>query len=221
MIHPSFVPSATPPHPVAAGVFRRVLAVIVAATAVAAFAEQPAAVVVPAVVFDGFGLDDFTGAGSIAAALRKAAPQPDDDAVPLDIVVRGPTGSQAMSEMLATEIRSRIESLGFSAGVVATPDVIHEGLATWVGGVRVESAHETGREVLELRTSLTQAHESGVFGIELGPRIERRLRRGAVLFLDGKAEAKALKSIETGAWSLPGTSNDAMVGVTARTGLSR
>ena len=60
-----------------------------------------------------------------------------------------------------------------------------------------------------------------MFGIEVGPRIERRLRRGAVLFLDGKAEATALRSAETGEWSLPGSSVDGMVGVAARTGLKR
>ena len=43
----------------------------------------------------------------------------------------------------------------------------------------------------------------------------------AVLFLDGKAEAQAFKSVETGSWTLPGDTSDATVGVTARTGLKR
>jgi hypothetical protein len=81
--------------------------------------------------------------------------------------------------------------LDVSAGVVATPDVVHEGLTRWIGGVKLASDHDAGREVIELRTTLTQAETTGVFGIELGPRIERRLRRGAVVFLDGKAEARA------------------------------
>lgn len=141
--------------------------------------------------------------------------------MPLDIIVRGPGASGASSERLATELRSRISVLDVSAGVVATPDVVHEGLTRWIGGLKLESDHDAGREVLELRTTLTQAQTMGVFGIELGPRIERRLRRGAVLFLDGKAQAQAFKSAETGTWSLPGDTSDAMVGVTARTGLQR
>jgi hypothetical protein len=61
-----------------------------------------------------------------------------------------------------------------------------------------------------------------MLGIEVGPRIERRLGRGMLFFIDGKAEARALRSPETGWWALPGTSTaDGMVGVTARTGLVR
>lgn len=183
--------------------------------------NPPSPVDLPPIVFEGFGLGDFRGAGSIAGALRQAIPDADAPTLPLDVIVRGPTGNGAAAEQLATELRSRISALDISAGVVATPDVIHDGLTTWIGGVRLESDHDAGRELLELRTSLTQTQETGVFGIELGPRIERRLRRGAVVFLDGKAEARALKSAETGVWSLPGNSNDAMVGVTARTGLRR
>ena len=63
---------------------------------------------------------------------------------------------------------------------------------------------------------------AGLLGIEVGPRIERRFRRGLTLFIDGKAEARALRSQETGWWSLPGTTTaDGMVGVTARTGIVR
>lgn len=198
------------------------LSCVIAGLMVAAVAraDQPVPAA-PPVVFEGFGLGDFEASGSIAAALRGAVAESDSDGPPLDVVVRGPTGRQAVAEQLAAEIRSRIDDLGFSAGLVTTPDVIHEGPAVWVGGMQLESAHGEGRELLELRTSVSQVQQSGVLGIELGPRIERRLKRGAVLFLDGKAEAKALKSIETGVWSLPGVSDDATVGVTARTGLSR
>ena len=141
--------------------------------------------------------------------------------ISLDVVVRGPSGPVVSTEQLATEIRSRIEALDLSAGVVATPGSIHDGLSTLIGGMRLHTDHTAGSEALELRTSLTQNSERGVFGIEVGPRIERRLRRGAVLFLDGKAEATALRSAETGEWSLPGSSVDGMVGVAARTGLKR
>ena len=78
-----------------------------------------------------------------------------------------------------------------------------------------------GLDVLELRTSLTPARQAGVLGVEVGPRIERRLRRGAVLFFDGKAEAKTQRSVETGGWLLPGEAAEGMVGVAARTGLTR
>ena len=199
----------------------RLSMVIAACLAATAVAEQPAPIEMPPVVFEGFGLGDFKGPGSIAGAMRRAVPSTDASALPLDIVVRGPGGSGGSSERLATELRSRISVLDVSAGVVATPDVVHEGLTRWIGGVKLASDHDAGREVLELRTTLTQAETTGVFGIELGPRIERRLRRGAVVFLDGKAEARAFKSPETGTWTLPGDSSAAMVGVTARTGLKR
>lgn len=197
---------------------------IVACLAATAVAEPPAPIAMPPVVFEGFGLGDFKGPGSIAGAMRRAVPSTDAPALPLDIIVRGPggsSGSGAPSEPLATELRSRISVLDVSAGVVATPDVMHEGLTRWIGGLKLESDHDAGREVLELRTTLTQAQTTGVFGIELGPRIERRLRRGAVLFLDGKAQAQAFKSAETGTWTLPGDTSDAVVGVTARTGFQR
>jgi hypothetical protein len=184
-------------------------------------AEPPALIEMPPVVFEGFGLGDFKGPGSIAGTMRRAVPSAEASALPLDIVVRGPSGAGDSSERLATELRSRVSALDVSAGVVATPAVVHEGLTRWIGGMKVQSDHDAGREVIELRTSLTQSETMGVFGIELGPRIERRLRRGAVLFLDGKAQAQAFKSAETGTWTLPGDTSNAVVGVTARTGLQR
>jgi hypothetical protein len=87
--------------------------------------------------------------------------------------------------------------------------------------VAVASEHAAGRDILELRTSLTQARQAGVLGVEVGPRIERRLRRGAVLFLDGKAEARTQRSLETGSWLVPGSAAEGTVGVAARTGLTR
>ena len=103
--------------------------VMIAACSVAtAVAESPAPIEMPPVVFEGFGLGDFRGPGSIAGAMRRAVPAADAPAIPLDIVVRGPGGAGGSSERLATEIRSRISVLDVSAGVVATPDVVHEGL---------------------------------------------------------------------------------------------
>jgi hypothetical protein len=195
--------------------------VMVAGFAGTVVAEPPTLIEMPPVVFEGFGLGDFKGPGSIAGTMRRAVPSAETSALPLDIVVRGPSGAGDSAERLATELRSRVSVLDVSAGVVATPDVVHEGLTRWIGGMKLQSDHDTGREVIELRTSLTQSETTGVLGIELGPRIERRLRRGAVLFLDGKAEARAFKSVETGIWTLPGDTSDAVVGVTARTGLKR
>lgn len=200
------------------------LAGLAACAAVDGRAETPAngpAVSLPPVVFEGFGFGEFTGSGSLAAAVRGAVQRDGSAALPLDIMVRGPTGRDAVAEQLATEIRSRIEQLDVSAGVVTTRTSIHDGFAAWTGGVAMASEHATGRDILELRTSLTQAQQSGVLGIEVGPRIERRLRRGAVLFLDGKAEARTQRSVETGGWLLPSEAAQGMVGVAARTGLTR
>ena len=76
--------------------------------------------------------------------------------------------------------------------------------------------------MIEFRTFLLSTDVKDVVRIQVGPRIERRLRRGAILFFDGKAEAQAKQSAETGIWSLPGgNTRDTMVGVTARTGIRR
>ena len=90
------------------------------------------------------------------------------------------------------------------------------------GRIGMKAEHEKGSEGIELRTLVGRRNEAGLLGIEVGPRIERRLRRGMMFFIDGKAEARALRGQDTGWWALPGTSAaDGMVGVTARTGLVR
>jgi hypothetical protein len=108
----------------------------------------------------------------------------------------------------------------------ADPTVIQDGPAKWVGGLGVSSDHELGREVLELKTSLGRSQKAGILGVEIGPRIERRLRGGMLIFLDGKAQAQARRSPDTGEWMLPrlaeqeaGTAGT--VGVTASTGVVR
>jgi hypothetical protein len=92
-----------------------------------------------------------------------------------------------------------------------------------MGRVGLSNDHVAGRESVEVRTTVGNNAEWGLLGVELGPRVERRLRMGATFFIDGKAEAQAMRSVETGWWSLPGTSTDgsSMVGVMARTGLVR
>ncbi len=182
------------------------------------------------VVFDGLGLEDFKGAGSIASALRgiEADSHPDELplGVPMDMLVRGPSGRGNGGDSLAAELRSRIEGIDLTAGMQADPAAIQDGPAKWVGGLGVSTDHELGREVLELKTSLARSQQVGILGVEVGPRIERRLRGGTLFFLDGKAEAQARRSTDTGTWVLPGSAEHGagaagMVGVAASTGLVR
>ena len=177
---------------------------------------------VPPVVFEGFGLEGFSGPGSIAGLMRRTMSSDPQEAIPFDVKVRGPSGKSGSTQPLTTELHSRIRDLDISAGVVATPDVVQDGLTRWVGGLRFESEHIDGREIIEFRTSVLSTDVKDVVRIQFGPRIERRLRRGAILFFDGKAEAQAKQSAETGIWSLPGgATRDTMVGVSARTGFRR
>jgi hypothetical protein len=181
------------------------------------------------VVFDGLGLDDFRGAGSVAAALRglEAGSESANPplGVPVDVLVRGPSGRSSGIDPLAAELRSRIEGINLSAGMQADSASIQHGPARWVGAVGVSSDHELGRQVLELKTSLGRAHQAGILGVEVGPRIERRLRSGTVFFLDGKAQAQARRSAETGSWMMPGLAEQGQgggtLGVAASTGLVR
>jgi hypothetical protein len=182
------------------------------------------------IVFDGLGLEAFNGVGSIASALQgiEADCHPSEFplGVPVDVLVRGPTGRGNGGDSLAAELRSHVEGVDLTAGMQADPAVIREGPARWVGGVGVSSEHDGGREVLELKTSLGRGQQVGILGVEVGPRIERRLRDGTLFFLDGKAQAQARRSTETGAWMMPGLAEQGqggsgMVGVAASTGLVR
>lgn len=193
-------------------------------------ADMPLFASAPPVVFDSLGLEDFAGAGSIASALRGVESDSSAAApplgLPLDMLVRGPSGRGTGNDSLAAELRSRIEGINLTAGMRADPAVIQNGPATWVGGLGVSTDHEQGREVLELKTSLGRRQQVGILGVEVGPRIERRLRGGTVFFLDGKAEAQARRSADTGTWMLPGLTEQGagatgMVGVAASTGLVR
>lgn len=204
-------------------ILKAMMMTVVASSIVAA---EPSAA---PVVFDGLGLESFKGAGSIAAALRgieaeaEAAELP--LGVPVDVLVRGPSGRGSGSDPLAAELRSRIEGVDLSAGMQADSSVIEDGPARWVGAVGVSNDHERGRQVLELKTSLGRSHQVGILGVEVGPRIERRLRSGTVFFLDGKAQAHARRSAETGSWMMPGLAEQGQgggsLGVAASTGLVR
>lgn len=123
---------------------------------------------------------------------------------------------------LSAELRTRVRHLDVAAGVRAEQRETAFEPAEWSGRLGVASEHESGREAFELRTSLAGREAGNVLGIEVGPRFERRLRRGATFFIDGRAAAEAPRP-EQGWWSLPGAAGDGSttVGVTARTGITR
>lgn len=202
----------------------RIVATIVSGAVVAIAATAWAA---PPVVFDGFGLGDFEGSGSIAADLERidaAAERERAGRMPeLAVAMQGPVGRDVPPVPMAAEVRSRIDRFDVSAGLLADSQVVAEGPARWTGRVGLTNDRENGRESLELRTIVGNNAEWGLVGVELGPRLERRLGKGVTVFVDGKAEAQARRSAETGWWSLPGTATDgaSMVGVAARTGLTR
>jgi hypothetical protein len=197
------------------------LAVAVLAAGRTAGAEsQP----LPPVVFDGFGLGDLSAAASVARALRVTEGTSNDSAVPLDVVVRGP-GAGVMEPLpLAAEVRGRIEGIDVAAGLQGDAAAFVERRPQWIGRIGVGSERPDGAESLELRTRLESRAEMGRLGLEIGPRIERRLPRGARFFIDGAATAEAVRASEAGMWQLPGTSTAdtaAAVGVSARTGIIR
>jgi len=195
-----------------------VVGLVVAVMAGAALAQEP-------IEFEGLGLEEFAGTGSIAAELDRiraasARERLREDVPDMAVSVQGPSGRDALPVPLLAELRSRIERFDVAAGLQADPLLMAQGPARWTGRIGVSSDRDSGRESLELRTMLGNNAEWGLIGVEVGPRVERRLRRGVTVFIDGKAEAQATRSSETGWWSLPGTSTDgaSMMGVMARTG---
>jgi len=181
----------------------------------------------PSVVFEGFGLDDFEGSGSTATALRHiGADEPADDPI-LEfkgIAVHGPSGRDAALAPMAAEVQSRIDWIDVAAGVAADPGRLGEGLNTWTGRIGMSNGRESGSESLELRTMLVPSDTSRMVGVAVGPKIERRLRRGLTFFIDGQAEAHAVRSADAGSLSAPPGPTDGSLttlGVTARTGILR
>lgn len=207
------------------------VAAAIGAGAYAASAADAAREVLPAEAFTGLGLAGFEGEGSIAAALRRAGdgrsePDARQEILPgmelRGLTVQGPNQRDLQSP-IAAEVRSRIDRFDVAAGVRADQDRVTEGPSHWVGRIGLSNDRPEGGEQLELRTTLGRRSEGGMLGIEVGPRLERRLRRGATFFIDGKAEAQAARSVDGGWWSMPGTATDgsSMVGIGARTGLVR
>ena len=199
------------------------------ALAGAAAAEPEAGV--PAESFTGLGIGDFQGAGSIAEALRRAdgGRSAEDDGQGLlpgvefrGLAVQGPNGRD-LQLPIAAEVRSRIDRFDVAAGLQAQHETVAEGPSQWVGRIGLSHDRPDGSDRLELRTTVGRRSDGGLLGLEVGPRLERRLRRGTTFFIDGKAQAQAARSPETGWWSLPGTGLDqsGAVGVAAQTGLTR
>ncbi len=191
-------------------------------------ASQPPFVLEPpSVVFEGFELSEFRGAGSVASALRRCGTKATTESdMPIEfkgIAVQGPRGRDAAPGPLAAELRSRIDRIDVSAGVAANPERIQEGPSRWTGRIGLSNDRETGSESFEVRTMLAPSDEASIVGVTVGPRLERRLRKGATIFIDGQAEARALRTADTGWWSVPGVADGSltMLGLTARTGIMR
>lgn len=181
---------------------------------------------VPAVEFDGFGLGDLAAGGSIAADLDRLEAQAERERLAglpaVSVATPGAANAGAAPVPLTAELRSRIDRFDVAAGLVADTQMVEEGPARWMGRVGVSSDRGDARESLEVKTTVGNNAEWGLVGVEVGPRLERRLRKGVTVFLDGKAEARAMRSPETGMWTLPGAAADgATIGVAASTGLAR
>jgi hypothetical protein len=198
-----------------------------ACTGTLAGSSRGLAIEPPPVVFEELGLGGFEGNGSVASALRQVdAASIDQGQPPVEfkgISVQGPSGPSAIPGPLAAEVRSRIERFEVAAGMHADPAAITAGPSRWTGRIGVAHDGVLGRESLEVRTILAPGTDSSLIGVTLGPRVERRIGKGITFFIDGKAEAQAMRSADVGWWSLPGTSTAdlTMLGVTASTGLER
>lgn len=174
-----------------------VLCVLAACGSVAdtgrAQAEEAGAVGLPEkVVFDGFDLDLRPGRTSVAKALRglpAAEPEP-ADGLPVDVLVKGPPSSRAGSGAMSAEIEQRFAFLHVAAGVLADRESVFSGPSGWTSRVAMEFEGEQASGGLELRTQLRQTETTGTVGIELGPRLEHRLRSGTRLFFNGSAQAR-------------------------------
>jgi hypothetical protein len=204
------------------------LPAVLALALAALLAAAPAwAVEPPPVVFEDLGLAGFQGAGSVAAALRRVGTESIDPMrLPVEfkgISVKGPSGRDAAPGPVAAELRSRIDRFDVAAGMLADPAEITSGPSRWTGRIGLAQDRETGRESLEVRTVLAPGPESSLIGVAVGPRVERRFSKGMTFFIDGQAEAQAVRGADAGWWALPGTSSAdlTMLGVTARTGLVR
>jgi len=172
-----------------------------------------------------FRIHDFDGVSSLAASLRQSDFEVNDEAERLGLVVKGPTSPEQAQQPVIAQIKQRIEGIDVTAGVQADRSMMREGPAQWIGGLGMATECDLGRRSLELRTSLGQNDQWGAIGLEVGPRLERRLPGGMLFVIDGKAEARTLRAEPgVGGQALPGQANDSglgMIGLTGRTGLVR
>jgi hypothetical protein len=180
----------------------------------------------PPVIFEGLGLGDFEGTGSVASALHQSSDRPSTGQPWLEfkgIDVRGPSGPDAAPTPMVAEVQSRIDWIDVAAGVTADPERFREGPSRWTGRIGLSHDRESGSESLELRTMLLPSETASMVGVAVGPKIERRLRRGLTVFIDGQAEAQAFRPADAGWWSLPGVADGSLatLGLTARTGIVR
>jgi len=178
---------------------------------------------------DELQLHDFDGVSSLAAALRASDLEVEEEAAAIGVTVKGPTAPDQVRQPLTAEVRHRIdvidgiEGVDVMAGMQADRTMISDGPAKLVGGVGMAAEHARGREAIEVRTLVGQNEQWGRIGLEVGPRIERRLSGGITLFFDGKAEATSTPWQPIGGQALPGQPTDGLglIGVTGRTGLVR
>lgn len=172
-----------------------------------------------------FRIHDFDGVSSLAASLRQSDFEVNDEAERLGLVVKGPTSPEQSQQPVIAQINRRIEGINVTAGMQADRSMMREGPAQWIGGLGMASECDLGRRSLELRTSVGQNDQWGAIGLEVGPRLERRLPGGILFVIDGKAEARTLPAEPGfGGQSLPGQANESglgMIGLTGRTGLVR
>jgi hypothetical protein len=180
----------------------------------------------PQVVFDGFGLADFEGVGSVADAIERCDSGRHASEGTLafkGIDIRGPSGRDIIPAPVAAEVRSRIDKIDVAAGVSASADRLHDGPSQWTGRIGVSNDRATGSESFELRTIVLPNQVASTVGVAVGPRFERKLRRGMTVFIDGQAEAQARHSPDARWWSVPGVADGSLatLGVAARTGIVR
>ncbi|MFM7520022.1 MAG: hypothetical protein ACKO9B_06085 [Planctomycetota bacterium] len=175
------------------------------------------------ILFEGFGLEEFEGAESIVCALRHSDVRPTVPSRSLDLRVRGPTGVESIAAPVVAEIRSRVQGIDVAAGVQADRWMVAEGPNRVLGTVGIAASHERGRQSLELKTAVGQGDRAPRLTVEVGPRIERRLRRGVLLFLDGKAVAQSLREDQRsgGGLASPTFERMGLIGLTGRAGLQR
>lgn len=143
--------------------------------------------------FDGFGIDLQSGRTGISQALR-AIPSSDasaDEGLPVDLLVTGPSSSQAGRGAMTAEVGQQFSFVSVAAGMLADRDSIFSGPAGWTSRLSMEFERETASGGLELRTQFRQTNTRQTVGIDLGPRLEHRLPRGIRLFFEGNAQARA------------------------------